>query len=134
MKTIASLEKKLSALRAELALCNTVDHAERKAERQLDMKANVFTPGPHIIKSEGHYFRSPAVFGLDGKQLMASVYGATREELDANARVFVAAPELLEALEKIILYSRVKGGRMEFTASEDLHTELRALVSKARGL
>jgi hypothetical protein len=32
MKTIASLEKKLSSLRTELALCNSADHAERKAE------------------------------------------------------------------------------------------------------
>lgn len=59
------------------------------------------TPGPYVIKNEGHYFRSPAVFGLGGKQLMASVYGANHDELSVNADLFASAPALLEENERL---------------------------------
>jgi hypothetical protein len=58
------------------------------------------TPGPWEAKRETDYV--PAQVWAAGRQL-AEVYGESREPRAANARLIAAAPELLKALQNIIV-------------------------------
>ncbi len=61
---------------------------------------NTHTPGPWVSEATG---QQPGAFSVvgDGRQLVALVYGENREAQKANAALIDAAPDLLEALEKL---------------------------------
>jgi len=57
----------------------------------------------------------------------------TQEEIDANARLISAAPELLEALEMVVGEASPVGDKEMATISFNQLTEVRAAIAKAKG-
>lgn len=64
------------------------------------MSETKHTPGPWTTKPETDYV--PAQIWAEGRQL-AEVYGESREIRARNARTMAAAPELLDALEELMM-------------------------------
>ena len=82
------------------------------------------TPGPWESKQESAYV--PAQVWADGRQL-AEVYGEDRATRAANARLIAAAPELLEALEALLI------GHEEGATPSEWFEQARAAIRKAKG-
>lgn len=90
--------------------------------------SDAFTPGPWVAQSHGHV----SCIGRDGVSgyRVANAFGLTLtsfQEQEANARLIAAAPELLEALEDLVIDCEM-GWR-------DPHTlaDAKAVLAKARG-
>lgn len=95
------------------------------------------TPGPWKINKTG----SENFIGIsaDGHYSLADVWmiddGVTREQMEANARLIAASPELLEALKTMVDAIRKYGcgfesGSGEFWLGEE---KARAAIAKATG-
>lgn len=88
------------------------------------MKHEAHTPGPwsngvsHIIKvSRSEIGNNGRYSCLIKSGIIAEVFGDTKEECEANARLIAAAPELLEALELI-----VKNVRAGITGNNEINS------------
>lgn len=86
------------------------------------------TPGPWArIIADGYIVRHPQIYSDTGPVANATWLGDSRlEELNANARLIAAAPELLEALEALLDYENgIQKAKAEQMA--------RAAITKAGG-
>lgn len=99
-------------------------------------KQNQATPGPWKAQQDCRSYRNAGIFDgtnpdKDGNQNAWAIYGQTRiallseaeawlpqSEVNANARLFAAAPEMLAALEKIHFVLNNSTGRAVTTWSE----------------
>jgi hypothetical protein len=83
------------------------------------MKTDTYTNSPwHLGKRAG----SLAIYGKDGTEIAEILQGLTPEWTE-NARLITAAPELLEALERLT---------HPMASDEDLQSAL-AVIAKAKG-
>ena len=89
------------------------------------------TPGPWtILPNTPHFVR--AMHPTEGMQPVATVYHFDGE-LDANARLIAAAPELLEALERISTsYDETLRHPIAAPLLQSIYAA-RAAIAKARG-
>lgn len=81
------------------------------------MTKPLFTSGPYSTESAFHTPDRHSVV-VAGKQLVALVYGETKEAQAANARLLAAAPDLLEVLRQAATWLRngdynTRGGLIE---------------------
>ena len=86
------------------------------------------TPGPwNRIIADGYTVRHPQIYSDTGPVANATWLGDGRlDELNANARLIAAAPELLEALEALLDYENgIQKAKAEQMA--------RAAIAKAGG-
>lgn len=99
------------------------------------MSKTKHTPGPWVVKSARSGFYVESQFDVIVDSLDESGrYGAIDDE--ANARLIAAAPELLEALEK--LYALVEGESPSLLDEDSggdsrLDIEICAAIAKAKG-
>lgn len=95
---------------------------------------NKFTPGPWTLETVqtqcGICHKIGPFPWKDGKQNSACIYvdyasnGIIEKELEANARLIAAAPDLLSALEAVIAIA---------DRDTDVFINARAIIAKARG-
>jgi hypothetical protein len=100
-----------------------------------------YTTGPWCDDT-GSAIGARAVVG-DGQQLAALVYGRTRDEQVANARLISAAPDLLEALKTCVavmdsdemlgVWSFLHANRYQWTGPVADMNQARAAIAKAEG-
>ena len=95
--------------------------------------AQTFTPGPWT--AERRRFGSWTVLSPDGFYIVDRVLSVT--DIEANARLIAAAPELLAALELALKYVSVvmidKYAPMFLPDAERDHETIRNLIQKAEG-
>ena len=97
--------------------------------------SNKHTPAPWHYSPEVSRKSNHLVYGsseANNNMLIANCgsFGATEDEIKANAHLIASAPELLEALESIIAMHDKKMGK----SAVDLRLGLaRAAISKAKG-
>ena len=103
------------------------------------------TPGPWKVNSEKLWMvimSEKATGGMGFKY--AAVGGAKQDELEANANLIAAAPELLETLEKAASWMRFWLDQQECDCPEIYHTcgrydrereleQMQAAIKKAKG-
>ena len=98
---------------------------------------NKHTPGPWRraesyrpeIQNVGTSAQAPYILCADGRNVAAAMIGGFEDmaEVDANARLIAAAPELLAAAEKCLPYHG------PFQLPTTLIEELRVAIAKATG-
>lgn len=86
------------------------------------------TPGPWRI-DPAVYPESPKIYPDNGSANFAYIarVNAGRDEFQANARLIAAAPDLLEALEKLM-----RKGSIATALEDDERDEISALLGRAR--
>lgn len=84
------------------------------------------TPGPWVSEATGSQPGAFSVVG-DGQQMVALVYGANRDEQEANARLVEAALDMLEALKGIEHFSDAVAHRQD-----PISVELRKWIASGR--
>lgn len=89
---------------------------------------NKHTPGPwDRIIADGYTVRHPQIYSDTGPIANATFLGNNRlDELNANARLIAAAPDLLEALEALLDYEN----GIQKSIAEQM---ARAAIAKAGG-
>ena len=94
-------------------------------------KQQQHTPGPWAyIVPDGHVVRHPQIYSDFGPVANATWLGENKlDQLNANARLIAAAPELLEALEEIVSAADGDGWSQ---LDADLR-KARAAIAKATG-
>lgn len=85
---------------------------------------NKHTPGPWDVRKIDNAPSFRGIFGICANGSGNSI----REEEEANARLIAAAPELLEALERFVKYTRVR--TMELASLQE-YANLTVLVGLA---
>lgn len=108
--------------------------------RQPDKSNTVaHTPGPWTVNNENCTFpgieadasqQSIVLWGLEDED--CGVRGRTPEEIEANARLIAAAPDLLEALKAIQILSHEEGDAHNEWDTGDLIESLRSIDRLAR--
>lgn len=101
------------------------------------------TPGPWDYWSGYNaYDKVEAQITAEGGDIVIASYNHLISEGEANARIMAAAPDLLEALEKIVEYAHQYSGRerSQAAAMEIVETPIsddvaaaRVAIAKARG-
>jgi hypothetical protein len=96
------------------------------------------TPGPWSIGPHQRIISSGWSIRIKDGSAIAYVLGEKNPELQANARLIAAAPELLDALRKAI--DALAGGLWDYGPGQDEHDqcnqvvdECRAAIAKATG-
>ena len=99
---------------------------------------NKHTPGPWRraesyrpeIQNVGTSAQAPYILCADGRNVAAAMIGGFEDmaEVDANARLIAAAPELLEALVRLLAQAACEG-----SIWTDPMNEARAAIKKATG-
>ncbi len=75
------------------------------------------TPGPWGVAPNGKQVLAPHVIQRDNV-LVRKLSGATPEQVEANARLIAAAPELLDALRKVLEFDG-SGDAYQWDAIQD---------------
>ena len=99
------------------------------------MSEDKFTPPPWSVPSKGNL--RGAVVAKDG-QMVCDPSGAGRyeDEMDANARLIAAAPEMHKLLGRVENYFQnrhIYGYGVEESVSADLLTKIKEVMKKVRG-
>ena len=99
------------------------------------MSKEKFTPGPWIAPNNGGL--NGAVVAKDG-QMVCDPSGAGRyeDEMDANARLIAAAPEMYALLIRIESYFKnrhIYGPGVEESVSKKLMSRIKRVMNKAEG-
>ena len=92
------------------------------------MSKQQHTPGPWKLSEDPETFKNK-IFGADNY----NVLGPNRlsSEVEANARLIAAAPDLLEALEELISYRAVE--QLREYGNYPVFAKVDAAIAKARG-
>jgi len=90
---------------------------------------NRATPGPFSTGDSQHTVGggwSVAIYAHEGNQCVGEAYGETREEAEANARLFCGAPMLFDALNDIAMHPSLSSKQvaMNLTAIETVRGNL----------
>lgn len=110
---------------------------------ETEMKKSKHTPGPWLQEGNWVYAEGDPIRLSGGKEIRPNAFtlsvspgpDRTREEAEANARLIAAAPELLEALECMIIgacaVAVLHNG--ERAVLQDAVNIARAAIAKAKG-
>jgi hypothetical protein len=108
----------------------------RDNERKV-MKDNKFTPGPWIIGEKTSEDNIHCLKISSRNNTLVDIRHGYTDEVEANARLIAAAPELLEALEKSALLLDHAGRELDDTSVgdeiQDFLKQITVAIAKAKG-